>query len=70
MRKVLSIAMVALMVAGSVALACDSCGCKAKKADSKKAACSACTAKKADKSACTKCTDKQACEKCTAKKAK
>ena len=69
MKKVLSIAMVALMVAGSAAFACDTCGCAAKKADSKKAACSGCSAKKADKAACTKCTDEKACKKCETKPA-
>lgn len=69
MRKVLSIAMVTLMVAGSAAFACDTCGCTAKKAENKKAACSGCAAKKADKAACTKCTKDKACEACAAKKA-
>lgn len=69
MKKILSIAMVALMVAGSAAFACDTCGCAAKKAENKKAACSGCSAKKADKAACTKCTDKKACEKCAKKPA-
>ena len=65
MRKMLSIAMVALLVSGSAALACGS-GCKAKKSDGKKAACSSCTEKKAGKSTCTKCPDKKAEKKCGA----
>ncbi len=62
MKKVLGIAVVALMMAGSVAMACDTCGCKDKKAE-KKAECTACDhAKK-----CDKCTDEKKCEACTKK---
>lgn len=58
MKKTLSIAMVALMVAGSAAFACDTCApCAAKKVAAGK------------KAACTKCDEKKADDKCTAKKA-
>ncbi len=64
MKRMMSIAAIALFVAGSSALACDTCGCKAKKAEGKKAACAACPAKKA----CKECTADKACKACTAKK--
>ena len=64
MKRMMSIAAIALMVAGSSAFACDTCGCKAKKAETK-AACAACPAAKA----CDKCTAEKACDACTAKKA-
>ena len=51
MKKTLSIATVALMMAGSTAFACGGCGCEAKKADKEKSECSACDKKKADKKA-------------------
>ena len=35
MKRLMSIAAIALFVAGSSALACDTCGCKAKKAEGK-----------------------------------
>jgi len=41
MKRMMSIAAIALFVTGSTVLACDTCGCKAKKAESKKAACCA-----------------------------
>jgi hypothetical protein len=64
MKRLMSIAAIALFMAGSSAFACDGCGCSAKKAE-KKAECSSCTegkeAKKcpADckKECCTKKTD-------------
>ncbi len=56
MKKMMSIAAVTLMMAGSSAFACDSCGCTAKKAEKAKTECKACT------------KDKE-CEACTAKKA-
>lgn len=43
MKRMMSIAMVALFVAGSTAIACDGCGCKEKKAEKKKASCSSST---------------------------
>jgi len=54
MKKVLTVAAVALMMAGSTAFACSSCGC---------------TAKKEAKTECKKCTAEKKCEACTAKKA-
>jgi hypothetical protein len=66
MKKMMSIAMVALFVAGSAAFACDTCGCSAKKADAKKAACTSC---KADK-ACAGCAKKADAKKCPADCAK
>lgn len=58
MKKVLTVAAVALMMAGSTAFACSGCGCSAKKADKEKA-----------KTECKKCTTEKKCEACTAKKA-
>ncbi|MBT8041624.1 MAG: hypothetical protein HKP10_02545 [Kiritimatiellales bacterium] len=63
MKKMMSIAVMALMVVGSAAYACDSCGCSAKKAD-KKAECTACPAEK--KAECTACTKDKKAEKCAA----
>ena len=54
MKRIMSIAAIALFMAGSSVFACDSCGCKAKKAE---------------KPACTACKDGKKCEAC-AKKAK
>jgi hypothetical protein len=58
MKKIMSIAAVALMLAGSMAFACDTCGCKDKKAEKKCCAaekkCDTCTAEKT----CTACTKK------------
>lgn len=62
MKRMMSIAAIALFMAGSSAIACDSCGCKAKKSEGKKAACTEC---KADK-ACAKCDAKKDAKKCTA----
>ena len=59
MKKVMSIAAVALMMAGSMAFACDTCGCTAKKAE--KAEC--CTAEKK----CDACTAEKACAACEKK---
>ena len=61
MKRMMSIAAIALFVAGSTAFACDTCGCKAKKADGDKATCSAtnassCTAKKGEKKCAEGCT--------------
>lgn len=64
MKKMMSIAAVVLMVAGSTAFACDTCGCTAKKAE-KKAECTACSAAKK----CDKCTAEKKCEACTKKAA-
>lgn len=62
MRKVLSIALMGLIVAGSSAWACGSCGCSAAKAE-KKAAC-ATSCKQAEK----ECAKKKGCEKGVCKK--
>ncbi|MDF7805955.1 hypothetical protein P4E94_00800 [Pontiellaceae bacterium B12219] len=51
MKRMMSIAAIALFMAGSSALACDSCGCTAKKAE-KKTECTTCSK---DKKAETKC---------------
>ncbi len=68
MKRIMSIATIALLIAGSSALACDTCGCKPKKAEGKKAACSegkkatcsegkkACSAKKEAKKCGADCT--------------
>lgn len=61
MKKVMSIAAIALMMAGSAAFACDTCGCSAKKAE-KKAECT----KKCD-SSCTKGEEKKCAEGCSKK---
>ena len=64
MKRMMSIAAIALFVAGSSAFACDTCGCKAKKADDKKSAC--CAAK--DNKTCAAKGDKASCSKKDAKK--
>ena len=63
MKKMMSIAAVALMMVGTAAFACDTCGCSAKKAD-KKAGCSACSKEKKAKKCAEGCT-----KACCAKKA-
>ncbi|MDH3982560.1 MAG: hypothetical protein OES84_06610, partial [Kiritimatiellaceae bacterium] len=65
MKRMMSIAVIALLVAGSSAFACDSCGCKAKKAE-KKAECTSCTK---DKKCGKKCDKKVGAEKADEKKA-
>ncbi len=58
----MSIAAIALFMAGSSVFACDSCGCSAKKTD--KAECSACTkGKKADAKKCGADCTKACCSK-------
>lgn len=64
MKKMMSIAAIALMVVGSSAFACDTCGCKDKKAEAK-AACATCPVAKA----CDKCTSTKTCDACTVQKA-
>lgn len=57
MMKVLNVAVIALMITGAAAFACDTCGCTPKKAKAK-AECSSCTKgqeKKADKKCAKKC---------------
>jgi len=71
MKRMMSIAAIALFMAGSTAIACDTCGCKPKKADGKKAACSACktdTACDAKKKDAKKC-GADCAKPCCAKKA-
>lgn len=60
MKKMMSVVAVALFVAGSSAIACETCGCTAKKAEA--ACCSA------DKK-CDKCTAEKPCKACTQKAA-
>ena len=60
MKRMMSIAVVALFVAGSSAFACDTCGCKAKKADAKKSACCA-SEKGKEKKACSAKKDAKKC---------
>ncbi len=68
MKRMMSIAAIALMMTGASAFACDSCGCSAKKGKAKtecKACkdgkdCKACDAKKAEKSSCSSCTKSKA----------
>ena len=64
MKRMMSIAAIALFVAGSSAFACDTCGCRVKKADGKKPAC--CAAK--ENKACAAKGDKASCAKKDAKK--
>ncbi len=59
MKKMMSIVAVALMITGSMAFACDTCGCKEKKAEKK--AC--CTAEKK----CDACTAEKPCDACVKK---
>ena len=70
MKRMMSIAAIALFVAGSSAFACDTCGCKAKKADDKKATtCTAtngakgCSAAKKDAKKCGEGCTKECCAK-------
>ena len=51
MKKMMSIAAVALMMAGSSAFACSSCGCSADKGEKEKSGCSYCEKGKEAKSA-------------------
>ncbi len=46
MKKTLSIAAAALMMAGSTALACNGCGCESKKSDKEKTECGSCKGEK------------------------
>jgi len=61
MKKMMSMAVVALLMAGSVAFACDTCGCKDKAKECEKPAC--CTAEKK----CDKCTEEKKCDYCVKK---
>lgn len=78
MKRMMSIAAVALFLAGSSVWACETCGCKAKKADGKKATCEqksgSCTAEKG-KAACDAKKGEKKCgedckKECCAKEAK
>jgi hypothetical protein len=64
MKRMMSIAAIALFMAGSSVFACDSCGCSAKKAD-KKAECTACSK---DKKAEAKKCGAECAKACCAKK--
>ncbi len=62
MKRMMSIAAIALFMAGSSAFACGGCGCSAKKAEAKKPACSqakGCSGKK-------QCGAKKEANKCGA----
>jgi hypothetical protein len=71
MKRMMSISAIALFLAGASALACDSCGCEAKKGEGKKKACSmqekkeCCTQQKKSCSKqekkCSSCTEEKAC---------
>lgn len=63
MKRAMSIVAIALMMAGSTALACDGCGCKDKKSEAKKE-CKACKEGKD----CKACADKKGEEKKAEKK--
>jgi len=73
MKRMMSIAAIALFVAGSSAFACDTCGCKAKKTCDKTPACCAAKEAKGEKACCAKKEAKKCgvdCSKpCCAKKA-
>ncbi|MEA2069356.1 MAG: hypothetical protein U9P12_09160 [Verrucomicrobiota bacterium] len=64
MKRMMSIAAIALFMAGTSVLACNTCGCKGKKAD-KKAECSACSK---DKEAEAKKCGADSTKSCSAKK--
>ena len=74
MKRMMSIAAIALFVAGTSALACDTCGCKAKKGDGKKTECSAtngnkqCGGSKEAKKCAEGCTKDCCAKKAEAKK--
>ncbi|MEN7972947.1 MAG: hypothetical protein ABFR47_03840 [Verrucomicrobiota bacterium] len=71
MKRIVSIAAIALLVAGSSVFACDTCApCKAKKADKKPACCGkkdeSCSkkAKKCEEKCKKECTAKKSAKKC------
>ena len=68
MKKMMSIAAVALMIAGSTAFSGETSQCTAKKAECKKAASSACSAEK-DGAECDKKADAKKCASGCTKKA-
>ncbi|MEI6892522.1 MAG: hypothetical protein V5783_10160 [Pontiella sp.] len=67
MMKMMSIAAIALFMAGSTAFACDGCGCSAKK-EKAKSECSSCpkdkdASKKCDAAGKKECSKKAECTK-------
>jgi hypothetical protein len=64
MKRMMSIAAIALFMAGSSAFACDGCGCSAKKAE-KKAECTACSKDKQADKKCDTDSKKESCTKTT-----
>lgn len=62
MKKLMTVAMVALFVAGSTSFACSGCGCSAKKDDAKKECSKEGTCSK-DKKSCS--SEKKECSKKT-----
>ncbi|QBG48003.1 hypothetical protein EGM51_11560 [Verrucomicrobia bacterium S94] len=75
MKKVMTVAVLTLMMAGSSAFACagcgcSGCGCSAKKAEKAKTECKACTKEKACKGCeakAKKAEKKAACSSCSKK---
>lgn len=68
MKRMMSIAAIALLMAGTSVFACDTCGCKAEKKEAKKECCG----KKDDGSCCAEKGEKKCSEgkkECTAPKA-
>ncbi len=67
MKRMMSIAAIALFMAGSSAFACGGCGCSAKKAEPKKACCSVKKEAKKCGADCKKacCTTQKEAKKCT-----
>ena len=63
MKRLMSIAAIALFVAGSSALACDTCGCKAKKdaKDCAEGCTKECCASKAEAKDCAEGCTKECC---------
>ena len=68
MKRMMSIVAIALFVAGSSAFACDTCGCKAKKAEGEKKACASCAGETAEKKCAEGCTKECCAPKAEAKK--
>jgi hypothetical protein len=65
MKRMMSIAAIALFMAGSSAFACGGCGCSTKKADTKQeckqsADSKTCETKTAEKSSCSSCSKPKA----------
>ncbi|MDF7799941.1 hypothetical protein P4C99_10730 [Pontiellaceae bacterium B1224] len=71
MKKLMSIAAIALFMAGSSAFACDGCGCSAKKAETKKETkteCASCSTDKKAEKTCPADSKKASCTKATEEK--